>query len=168
MNREHLKAVLSQYLGPQFSVNLNLDEVKGFRKVFPSLRSAFIQGRQRRLRALGCYHLLEWGWQKYRLLNSYQLVDMFLSTGQTEAEAESFYDIEVPLLVVYHMAGTMENRQLENLVSHTVSQRNIMGLKTIVMAEVDLPKVENQYRELGLLVVKDTSSSSAVSAPPLL
>jgi len=107
---------------------------------------------------MACYILMEWGWQKYRHLETYQLVDLFLQKGE---EVETFYDMEVPLLILYHMRGTMENKQLENLTCHTISQRNLLNLKTIVLAEVDLPQVESHYMELQLPVVKDNQKTQS-------
>ena len=142
MNQEHFKSILKHYLGAQYGVRLFPTDIAEFRKKFPRLRSAFIRARQPKLRAIGCYHLMEWGWQKYRHLFTYQFVDMYLSTGTPEGEGETFHDTETPLLLIYHMAGTMENKQLENLVAHTISQRNVLGLRTHILAETPPPKVE--------------------------
>lgn len=146
------KKILKHYLG-RLAVGLTLETQRIFSEKFKKQGSVYAVGNPRFLRSVGCYLLLAFGMQKHRFVFSYELVDAFLGAKTVDEDPEEnrvFYDTQTPLLVIYHMGNTMENRQLENMVCHTITQRHLEDKPTIVLSEVRLQKVEAVFKGLGI------------------
>lgn len=142
-------ALLKFYLG-RFFVRTPSVYLDRFKKEFRDYGSVIATGDADFLRYVGCYFLLYSGRKTYREMTTYDLIETYLGR---QDEGERFYDIETELLVLTHLRTTMENRQLENLVVHTMGQREMMGKKTLVLLEEQLPQVMVNARELKYQVV---------------
>lgn len=157
------RKILKAYLGP-FYGHVSEGEMEEFKRIYPTLKTTCVFCRKKiALLKTGCYFLLAYGKQNYRFLYTYNLIDFFLKTAVSgEEEDQTFYDTTSGLLILYHMANTMENRQLENLVCHTLSQRFIEKKPTLFLSECALPQVRNWF-QLNECPIVDAIDQTTVS-----
>lgn len=137
--------ILLQYLG-RLAIDISKEEWATLKAEFPIFESVLVWASPKDLQRIGTYLLLAFGRKTYQFYYTYQLVDDFLGKGEEGDEKGTFYDLTTPVLVLMHTVSTMENRQLEALVAHTVEQRNLERRITIVLTEARLPKVEETFR----------------------
>ena len=144
-NNSQLKAALVSYLGG-FNSKPTTQEVEKFKKLLPKLEGAFyVEGSKEDFKKFGCYMLVAWGRLDYQLIYSYELVDKYL--GESD---EPFYETAAKILIIYHPRKTMPNKQLENMINHTLTLRERKGLVTVIMAEELLPKVKEDLNVVRL------------------
>lgn len=147
---EEKKNILKTYLYP-FHKNPSKSMRDFCKKTFSCIQSFYFCSSPENLNQLIVYELLSHGYQSWKYVTSYDLVESFLGNNEDNKE---FLDKSSSLLVVYHFKSTMENRRLEDLLSHTISLRDLEGKLTIVLTEVDLPKVKTQYQSLNKKIVE--------------
>jgi len=155
--------ILKHYLG-KFCCRIDPKVRKELSERITKPVSYYIRGTQDFLKQAACFYLLSFGQQQYRSLYTYEIVDLFLGNHQAgdETEGQAFYDTETPLLIIYHMASTMENRQLENMTGHTITQRQLEGKQSLVLSECVLPKIEALTKELKWGTCGDKISTKGV------
>jgi len=142
------RKILSAYLG-NYSIPIPSTSTEELRKNFPKRETHLVQGTPHSLKTIGCYFLLEFGQVRYRSIFSYEIVEVFL--GNME-EDRTFCDDQTPFLIIYHTRSTMQNRQLEPMIIHTVGQRQRMNRPTLVLTESRIKEVETFFRSSNLKV----------------
>lgn len=157
------KKILKQYLG-RFFVPFSEGTWEKMEKAFPKRTSTYVVGKRKFLLEVGCYFLLKWGRQIFRDHYSHELVDAYLGkkTLDEAAEEGTFYDDALPFMIIYHMLGTMPNKQMEPMIIHNVSQRSLEHRITLVLCESRLVTVRNCFSQLGLPVVDSEGSGGSV------
>lgn len=140
------RKILKVYLG-NFYGSLSSEEVGKFKGMFPKMETVMVRDRSAvSLKKAALFHLLAFGKQSYRLLYTYNLVDFYLKTPvEGQDDEQTFYDTTSQFLIMYHMANTMENRQLENMVCHTLNLRLLERKPTLMLIESPLPQVRNWF-----------------------
>lgn len=140
-------AQLKFYLG-KFFVRIPQELQDRFKGALPGYKSIVVRGDYRFLRCFGAYYLLAFGRKQYRFAYSYELIDTYLGNVSIDEQA-TFSDIQSELLFLYHMVNTMENRQLEPMMCHNLTQRSLEGKKTVLLLEGELSMVQGVARTLG-------------------
>lgn len=159
--QEKLKQ-LKFYLG-KFFLKVDPQLHKFFHEKLPKPSNVIAVGNNRFLRNLGAYYLLAFGRQTYRFVFDYEIVDTFLGNNVDPNEPQTFYDTTSKLLIIYHMANTMENKQLEPMVCHNMTQRKMEGLHTIVMMETELKQVATVATNLEYQTIYQNQSMRSSS-----
>lgn len=140
ITKEEQKRILKQYLGI-FYVKPD-KELYGFLKSEKvELKDAMLYGTPSQLKTVALYYLLTFGRQNYTHMFTYDLVERFLGND----EEEGSFQEEAPFLILYHMRNTMPNKQLENMVNHLISRREIQGKVTVMLAESAVKEVEDLF-----------------------
>ncbi len=154
--RDKLK-ILSSYLTKHFWIKVNQQEHEQFKKMYPKMGTFYVQKSNiNDLRKVGAYFLLEWGQKQWRMSYSYDSVQAYISSNNVESENELFYDDKTPFLIVWHMAGTMVNKQLDPMNVHQLTKRYLEGLPTLILSQIPWPTIEQLVRSF-----KSSSTSSA-------
>lgn len=157
---EQKDRILRQYLG-RFYGKVEPSVSALFSSEVSSACVVWAKGRPQFLRQIGACYLLKFGKLQYRFRLTYEIVDTFLGKTPDGSEgSETFYDTVSSYLILYHMGSTMENKQLQNMVCHTIAQRKLEGKPTLVLSEVSLPQVEGTIRDHnGISIISDSARS---------
>lgn len=150
ISKEEKKNIIRTYLRPFLSKPSS--EIRELcKKELKNIDSFYVCSDRTTLSQVIVFELLSHGYQNWKYINSYDLVETFLGNDE---ENKEFLDRNTNLLVVYHSKSTMENKRLEDLLIHTVEYRNLESLMTIVLTEVELNKVRSVYQDIGKKVLE--------------
>lgn len=155
--------LLKFYLG-RFFVKIPAPLLGRLKSEVTDYGSVVATGDMSFLKCVGSYMLLTFGRKGHREMSTYDLIEVYLGRVEGEEEGSRFYDVETELLILTHLRATMENRQLENLVIHTMGQRALAGKHTLLLLEANLPQVQARAKELKFLVVDQRQGVSGVQA----
>jgi len=151
--------IQKHYLGTLFST-LTKEDVEKLDKVFNRrLKTMYLKGKKAFLRKVATYLLLSRGeWVEYRYFTSSELLGSWLGkdvSGDGQGQRTFHLDLRSPILILHHLKYSVENVALESLICQQISERDNLGLITLVLDEGNLEEVRLAMKDSGLFVRRD-------------
>ena len=150
--------ILKAYLG-YFCVPVPKETRDKFAEKFTSkeITSIYAEGTWDKLKELAAWALLHWGEQNYKAESTYDILNRFFGIGEEEEGKKSFYDVDIPVLVIYHLETTLPNKYTADCLAQTWEERKVRGLPTIILSCCASASMSKFFSEHGVPVIKLTS-----------
>jgi len=151
--------IQKHYLGTLFSI-LTKEDVERMDKVFNRrLKTMYLKGKKEFLKKVATYLLLSRGeWVEYRYFTSSELLGTWLGkdvSGDGESQKSFHLNLTSPIVILHHLKYSVENVALESLICQQISERDNLGLITLVLDEGNLEEVRFAMTDSGLYVRRD-------------
>jgi hypothetical protein len=145
ISEEEQKKILKSYLG-MFACNITLKDIEYLGKHYPKMDNYYVYGNRKELKKVGCYLLLLRGNEDYAVYNCYDLFNKYIGV---ETEDRQWVDTRKDLIFLYYPQHTTSNVKLDEIISHVVSHRSLLGKYTIMLTEIPLPGISSVFNSIG-------------------
>ena len=149
--------ILRAYLR-QFFVPVSADQLKEMRGTFGRKPGSFLVfGSTPYLLRAGYYFLLADGKKEYACVTSFELLDLMFGKTEEGEVKRSFSDSRTPYLFIYNQKFQAPNKLKEDVILQVVTQREMLGLVTVVLSEEDMKKVGDTMFGIGIKIAREGS-----------